>query len=88
MYGCVLNGTAILNTAWEHFQIYGDKRILEMAYPVGQKWLGFLNNYVKEDMLTRYASHGYFLGDWVSPGPVFEYAETEEALFLITVLMS
>lgn len=81
MYGCVLNGTAILNTAWEHFRIYGDKRILEMAYPVGQKWLDFLNNYVKEDMLTRYASHGYFLGDWVSPGPVFEYAETEEALF-------
>jgi alpha-L-rhamnosidase len=32
-------------------------------------------------MLTPYETHGYFLGEWVSPGPVFEYAETEEALF-------
>ncbi|MDR0745622.1 MAG: family 78 glycoside hydrolase catalytic domain [Mediterranea sp.] len=81
MYGCALNGTAILNIAWEHYRLYGDKRILELAYPVGRKWLGFLSAYVKDDMLTRYADHGYFLGEWVSPGPVFEYAETEEALF-------
>jgi alpha-L-rhamnosidase len=81
MYGCVLNGTAILNIAWEHYRLYGDRRILELACPVGKKWLGFLSRYVKDDMLTRYAEHGYFLGEWVSPGPVFEYAETEEALF-------
>ena len=81
MYGCVLNGTAILNTAWEHYRIYGDKRILAMAYPVGVKWLEYLDKYTQEAMLTRYARRGYFLGDWVSPGPVFEYAETEEALY-------
>ncbi|MDR1504944.1 MAG: family 78 glycoside hydrolase catalytic domain, partial [Prevotella sp.] len=81
MYGCVLNGTAILNIAWEHYRFYGDRRILEMAYPVGKKWLGFLSGYVKDNILTRYAGYGYFLGEWVSPGPVFEYAETEEALF-------
>jgi alpha-L-rhamnosidase len=81
MYGCVLNGTAILNTAWEHYRIYGDRRILQAAYPVGKKWLGFLDKYMKDSMLTPYDSHGYFLGEWVSPGPVFEYAETEEALF-------
>ncbi len=81
MYGCVLNGTAILNTAWEHYLIYGDKRILTLAYSVGQKWLGFLESHTEDSMLKRYASHGYFLGDWVSPGPKFEYAETEEALF-------
>ena len=52
-----------------------------MAYPVGRKWLGFLSAHVEDDILRRYASHGYFLGEWVSPGPVFEYAETEEALF-------
>lgn len=81
MYGCVLNGTAVLNIAWEHFRLYGDKRILELAYPIGKKWLGFLSNHIKDGMLVRYADHGYFLGEWVSPGPVFEYAETEEALF-------
>jgi alpha-L-rhamnosidase len=81
MYGGVLNGTAILNLAWEHYGIYGDRRIVEMALPVGIKWLGFLQKHVENDRLTRYDSHGYFLGEWVSPGPVFEYAETEEALF-------
>jgi alpha-L-rhamnosidase len=81
MYGCVLNGTAILNTAWEHYRMYGDKRILEAAWPAGEKWLGFLSEHVQDSMLTPYDTHGYFLGDWVSPGPVFEYAETEEALF-------
>lgn len=81
MYGCVLNGNAILNIAWEHYMQYGDTRVLQMAYDVGEKWLGFLNRHVKDSLLTRYAHHGYFLGEWVSPGPVFEYAETEEALF-------
>ena len=81
MYGCVLNGTAPLVTAWEHYRLYGDRRILELAYPVGQGWLRFLSGHVKDDKLCRYAGYGYFLGEWVSPGPVFEYAETEEALF-------
>jgi alpha-L-rhamnosidase len=81
MYGCALNGTAILNIAWEHYRMYGDKRILELAYPVGQKWLGFLDKHVADSMLTPYDKEGYFLGEWVSPGPVFEYAETKEALF-------
>lgn len=81
MYGCVLNGNAILNTAWEHYMQYGDARVLRMACGVGEKWLGFLGRHVADSLLTRYAHHGYFLGEWVSPGPVFEYAETEEALF-------
>lgn len=81
MYGCVLNGNAILNIAWEHYMQYGDTRVLQMAYNVGEKWLGFLDRHVKDSLLTRYAHHGYFLGEWVSPGPVFEYAETEESLF-------
>jgi alpha-L-rhamnosidase len=81
MYGCVLNGTALLCLAWEHYRLYGDRRILETALPVGRRWLGFLESHIKDGMLTRYADHGYFLGEWVSPGPVFEYAETDEALF-------
>ena len=81
MYGGVLNGTALLNQAWEHYRIYGDRRILEMALPVGVKWLAFLQKHLQNNMLTRYDRHGYFLGEWVSPGPVFEYAETDEALF-------
>ncbi|MDR1762420.1 MAG: glycoside hydrolase family 78 protein [Dysgonamonadaceae bacterium] len=81
MYGCALNGASILNIAVEHYRICRDRRILETAWPTAVKWLGFLEKYVKNDMLTPYDKEGYFLGEWVSPGPVFEYGETEEALF-------
>jgi alpha-L-rhamnosidase len=81
MYGCTLNGTANMNIAWEHYLMYGDKTILEKVRPVGEKWIGYLDTYVRDGMLTPYDTHGYFLGDWVSPGPVFEYGGTEEALF-------
>jgi alpha-L-rhamnosidase len=81
MYGCVLNGTAPMNIALEHFQKYGDTTILKTVQPVGKQWLQYLQTHVKNNMLTRYATHGYFLGDWVSPGPTFEYAETEQALY-------
>ncbi|MDR1561766.1 MAG: glycoside hydrolase family 78 protein [Dysgonamonadaceae bacterium] len=81
MYGCALNGTANMNIAWEHFNNYGDTAVLRAVQPVGKRWLEYLSGYVKDNMLTRYDRHGYFLGDWVSPGPVFEYAETEEALY-------
>jgi len=81
MYGCTLNGTAILNIAYEHYLMYGDKTVILQSLPVGLRWLEYLRTYVKDGLLTPYDRGGYFLGDWVSPGPVFEYAETEEALF-------
>jgi alpha-L-rhamnosidase len=31
--------------------------------------------------LTPYDDGGYFLGEWVSPGPVFEYSESPQALY-------
>ncbi|KAA6330108.1 hypothetical protein EZS27_021151 [termite gut metagenome] len=81
MYGSSLNGAANMNIAWEHYQAYGDKRILEEAYGTGKRWLDFLNTYVAEGLLTPYDTDGYFLGEWVSPGPCFEYGDTVEALF-------
>jgi alpha-L-rhamnosidase len=81
MYGGALNGNAVMNIAWEHYLAYGDRKILEEAYGTGRKWLEFLNRHVVDGMLTAYDEGGYFLGEWVSPGPVFEYAGTPEALF-------
>jgi alpha-L-rhamnosidase len=81
MYGCVLNGTAGMNIALEHFRKYGDTTVLRSAEAVGRRWLEFLSSHVRDGVLTRYGRHGYFLGDWVAPGPVFEYGESEEALF-------
>jgi alpha-L-rhamnosidase len=81
MYGSALNGAANMNIAIEHYLSYGDKKILEDVYETGKKWLGFLNNYVSDGLLTPYDKGGYFLGEWVSPGPVFEYGDTPQALF-------
>jgi alpha-L-rhamnosidase len=81
MYGSALNGTASMNIAWEHYLAYGDKRILEAVYPTGRKWIEFLNTYVVDGLLTPYDEGGFFLGEWVSPGPKFEYGGTPEALF-------
>jgi alpha-L-rhamnosidase len=81
MYGSALNGAANMNIALEHYLAYGDKKILEDVYETGKKWLGFLNNYVSDGLLTPYDRGGYFLGEWVSPGPIFEYGDTPQALF-------
>jgi alpha-L-rhamnosidase len=81
MYGSTLNGTANMNIAYEHYLAYGDKKILENVYPVGKKWIEFLNSYVVDGMLTPFDDGGYFLGEWVSPGPIFEYGGTPQALF-------
>jgi alpha-L-rhamnosidase len=81
MYGGSLNGTANMNIAWEHYLAHGDKKILEEAYGTGKKWLAFLDSHVVDGLLTPYDGGGYFLGDWMRPGPVFEYADTPEALY-------
>ncbi|MDR1130278.1 MAG: glycoside hydrolase family 78 protein [Prevotellaceae bacterium] len=81
MYGSSLNGAANMNIAWEHYLAYGDKRILEEAYRSGKKWVDFLNMYVVDGLLTPYDQGGYFLGEWVSPGPKFENGGTPKSLF-------
>ncbi|MDR1860166.1 MAG: glycoside hydrolase family 78 protein [Bacteroidales bacterium] len=80
-YGGSLNGAAILNLAWENWLTSGDDSMLPAALTAGCRWLDFLSHYVSDDMLTPYATHGYFLGEWLRPGPVKEYGGTDEALF-------
>jgi alpha-L-rhamnosidase len=81
MAGSSLNGAANMNIALEHYLAYGDKKILDDVYESGKKWLGFLEKYVSDGLLTPYAAGGYFLGEWVRPGPVFETGEYPQALF-------
>ena len=82
MWGSALNGNAVMNLAWEHYQMYGDKRILQNILPTAKRWIEYLNTYVREGMLTPFASGGYFIGDWVSPGPVFETGSGDNELFM------
>jgi alpha-L-rhamnosidase len=81
MYGGAIYGAANMNMAWEHYLSYADKKSLEECYPTGKRWLEFLNTWVRHDMLTPYDTYGWFLGDWLGPGPRQEYGETTEALF-------
>jgi alpha-L-rhamnosidase len=81
MYGSALNGAANMNLAYEHYMANGDKRLLEEADSAGKKWIEFLNAHVVDGMLTPYDRGGHFLGEWVSPGPKFEYGGSPQALF-------
>jgi alpha-L-rhamnosidase len=81
MWGGPIYGSAGMNIAYEHYLAHGDKKILEQAYGTGKRWLEFLNTHVADGMLTSYDPHGFFLGDWLGPGPRTEFGNTVEALF-------
>jgi hypothetical protein len=70
-----------MNIAWDHYQAYGDKKILEAAYVSGKRWLEFLHPYVSDGLLTPYdKAKGHFLGDWLRPGNILEF-EGPDVLF-------
>jgi alpha-L-rhamnosidase len=81
MWGGTMSGTAPLNIAWEHYMAYGDERILETVLPTAKRWVEYLNAHIRDGMLTPFASGGKFLGEWVSPGPVFEKNDGDKELF-------
>jgi alpha-L-rhamnosidase len=81
-FGGPLYSSSFLNLAWEHYLANGDVRALEIAYPVGKKWVEFLSGYTGADgLLKPYATGGHFLGEWVAPGPRKEFAESVESQF-------
>jgi len=58
---------------WQLYLQYGDRRILEISYPVIRKWIGFLESKTVGNILEPYISYGIsmrrwnFLGDWLPP---------------------
>jgi alpha-L-rhamnosidase len=69
MWGGTLNGNAAMNIAWEHYRMYGDPRILSRSYETGKRWLGWLEGYTQDGLLTPFSTdEGHFLGDWLRPG--------------------
>lgn len=59
---------------WQVYVSYGDRRVLELGWPVMQKWLAFIETKMDEGLLQHYVGIGNsnaqwsFLGDWVPPG--------------------
>jgi alpha-L-rhamnosidase len=59
---------------WQAYVSYGDRRVLELGWPVMRKWLAFVETKMADGILQPYVGIGYvnaewsFLGDWVPPG--------------------
>jgi len=60
---------------WQIYLTYGDRRPLEMNWPVMKKWLAFIDTKMGDGLLQPYVGRGCahspiwnFLGDWVPPG--------------------
>ncbi|NLE67442.1 MAG: hypothetical protein GX608_08490, partial [Lentisphaerae bacterium] len=59
---------------WQLYLTSGDRRPLELGWPVMKKWLGFIETRMKDGLLQNYVGIGCaspawnFLGDWVPPG--------------------
>ena len=60
---------------WQLYLTTGDRRPLELGWPVMQKWLAFIGTKMNDGLLQSYVGIGCagspiwnFLGDWVPPG--------------------
>ncbi|MCF0233884.1 MAG: alpha-L-rhamnosidase, partial [Thermoguttaceae bacterium] len=78
-------GGIVVTLPYTFYMQYGDVRILEENFPMIEKWLGYLDGYVKNDLLERYQPDvpWNFLGDWLWPGaPDGPNSDTPQALCL------
>lgn len=64
-----------LTMPWQVYLTYGDRRPLELSWPVMKKWLTFIDTKMGDGLLQSYVGIGCagspewnFLGDWVPPG--------------------
>jgi len=63
----------VITMPWQLYQTYGDKRALEINYPMMQKWLAFADTKTVENILVQYPNFAMrmpqwaYLGDWVTP---------------------
>lgn len=80
-WGGPMWSSAGINTAWAHYQTYGDLRVLDSIYVSAKKWLRFLKRFLSDGILQPYALREYFIGDWMTPEGAQEKGDTKEALF-------
>jgi hypothetical protein len=60
---------------WQVYLTYGDRRPLELGWPMMKRWLAFIDTKTRDGLLQPYVGLGCahaaqwnFLGDWVPPG--------------------
>ena len=82
VYGGPMWSSAGLNVSWEHYQMFADRRALELIYPAGKRWLEFCESKTTNGLLYNYSDHwGKFLGDWAAPGQRRERGDSREAFY-------
>lgn len=76
-------GGIVITLPWSMYLQYGDERVLSENFELIEKWLGFLDAFVKDGLLYRYGDKWSFLGDWLWPGaPDGPNSDTADTLCL------
>lgn len=63
----------IVMAPWQTWLNYGDRTLIDRHYPAMREWLGYVEQYTKDGLLTRWPDTPYrdwFLGDWLAPAGV------------------
>lgn len=71
--GSPMWGGIVVTLPWQMYLQYEDKRVLQVNYPMMQKWLRYLQSEASDNLLLTHKSHAMtmqrwnFLGDWLTP---------------------
>ena len=60
----------IITASWNTYKNYQDLEVLKNNYPVMKQWLGYVDKYSPDGLLTPWPETDYrawYLGDWASP---------------------
>ncbi len=66
-------GGMVVTLPWEMYLHYGDRRVLEINFPMMKRWLDYLDSETTDSLLLDHKSHAMamqawnFLGDWLTP---------------------
>jgi alpha-L-rhamnosidase len=66
-------GGMVVTLPWEMYLHYGDRRVLEVNFPMMKRWLDYLGSETTDNLLMDHKSHAMamqawnFLGDWLTP---------------------
>ena len=68
---------------WQTWLNYGDRTLVDRHYPAMREWMGYVERYMKDGLLTRWPDTPYrdwFLGDWLAPHGVDTGSEASVSL--------
>lgn len=63
-------GGAIVFVPYQYDKVFGDRELLEIAFPKMQKWIDYLEAHCQDDLVVCEEKDGWCLGDWCAvPSP-------------------